>query len=217
MSQLKDINKAILEGNSAEAVKAVRQVLDSGTSPMDVIEKGVVAALDIVGKQYGAGEIFFPEMMLSAIAARESIAIAIERMGKGQYKPKATMLIGTVKGDLHDIGKNIVALVLRARGFDVIDLGVNVTEEKLVEAVKKYKPDFVGLSCLMTTTMMGMKDLINALTEAGLRNKVKVIVGGCPLSDGFAKQIGSDYCGRDAISTAVLLEEKLAEAKGKKK
>ena len=210
MEKLKDVMDAVVAGNIAETKDAVRQLLDKGITPGDVINRGLVAGLDVVGEQFGTGEMFLPEMILSAVAAREGIAIATKDMKKGQYKPKATMVLGTVKGDLHDIGKNLVALILRSRGFEVIDLGIDISDEQFVSAVREHKPEFLGMSCLMTTTMMAMKDVIDALTQAGLRDAVKVIVGGCPVTQGFASQIGADYYGRDAGSTAALLEKSLA-------
>ena len=215
MEELKDIMDAVVAGNIAGTKDAVRQALGKGVTPTDVIEKGMVAGLDVVGEQFAAGESFLPEMMLSAVAAREGIAIATEGMEKGQYKPKATMVLGTVKGDLHDIGKNLIALILRSRGFEVIDLGIDVHKEQFINAIREHKPDILGMSCLMTTTMVGMKDIIDALTEAGVRDKVKVIVGGCPLTQEFASQIGADYYSRNAGSTATLLEEIVTEIKGK--
>lgn len=215
MEKLKDVLDAVVAGNIGETKDTVRQALDKGTAPVDVINRGLVAGLDVVGEQFAKGEAFLPEMMLSAVAAREGIAIATEGMEKGQYKPKATVVLGTVKGDLHDIGKNLVALVLRSRGFEVIDLGIDIPAEQFVSAVREHKPELLGLSCLMTMTMMGMKDVINALTEAGLRNTVKVIIGGCPVTQEFVSQIGADYYGHDAVSTAVLLEKSLADIKGK--
>ncbi len=169
------------------------------------------AELDVVGEQFAAGQSFLPEMILSAVAAQEGIAIATEDFEKGQYKPKATMVLGTIKGDLHDIGKNLVALILRSRGFEVIDLGVDVDDEQFIMAVREHKPELLGMSCLMTATMVRMTDVINTLTKAGLRDTVKVIVGGCPLSQEFASQIGADYYNRDAVSTAALLERLLTK------
>ena len=198
-------------GTIHETKDAVRQALNKGTSPMDVISKGLVAGLDVVGEQFASGEKFLPEMMLSAIAAREGIDIAMAGIERGQYKPRATVVLGTVKGDLHDIGKNIVALILRSRGFEIVDLGVNVHEEQFISAVREHKPEILGMSSLLTTTMTGMKDVINALIEAGLKDKVKVIVGGAPVNQEFASQIRADYYSRDAGSTAVLLEKVLAE------
>ncbi len=211
MEQLKNIMDAVVAGNIGETKDAVRQALDKGTAPVDVIDKGLVAGLDVVGEQFGSGEMFLPEMILSAAAAREGITIATKGMEKGQYKPKATIVLGTIKGDLHDMGKNLVALLLRSRGFEVIDLGIDIHEEQFISAIREHTPELLGMSCLMTTTMMGMKDVINALTEAGLRDTVKVIIGGCPVTQEFASQIGADYYGRDAGSTATLLEKSLAD------
>jgi len=216
MEKLKDVIDAVVAGNIAETKDAVSQLLDKGVPPGDVIDKGLVAGLDVVGEQFGSGEMFLPEMILSAVAVREGIAIATKGMKKGQYKPKATMVLGTVKGDLHDIGKDLVALFLRSRGFEVIDLGIDIPDEQFVSAVREHKPELLGMSCLMTTTMMAMKDVINALTKAGLRDKVKVIIGGCPVTQEFASQIGADYYGRDAGSSAIMLEKSLADIKGKK-
>lgn len=209
MEELKGIMDAVVAGNIGGTKDAVSQALHTGVTQMDIMDKGIVAGLDVVGEQFAAGKTFLPEMMLSAVAAREGIAIATESMEKGQYKPRATMVLGTVKGDLHDIGKNLVALVLRSRGLGVVDLGVDVNEEQFISAVREHKPEILGLSCLMTTTMMGMKDVISALTKAGLRNTVKIIVGGCPVSQEFASQIGADYYAREAGSTAALLEKLL--------
>ncbi len=215
MEKLKDILAAVVAGNIGETQDMVRQALDKGTAPVDVINQGLVAGLDVIGEQFASGEAFLPEMMLSAVAAREGIAIATKGMKKGQYKPKATMVIGAIKGDLHDIGKNLVALVLRSRGFEVIDLGIDISAEQFISAIREHKPDLLGMSCLMTTTMVGMKDVIDGLTKAGLRNTVKIIIGGCPVSQEFVTQIGADYYGHDAVSTAALLEKSLVDIKNR--
>ncbi len=207
MKKLQDIIDAVVAGNIAGTKEAVNKALAKGIAPLDVINNGMVAGLDVVGEQFASREMFLPEMILSAVAAREGMAVATEGLDKGQLKPKATMVIGTVKGDLHDIGKNLVALVLRSRGFDVIDLGVDVPEEQFVSAVREHKPDILGMSCLITTTMVGMKDVIDALIKAGVRDRVKIIVGGCPVNQEFASQIGADYYSRDAGSTGALLEK----------
>jgi len=144
---------------------------------------------------------------------RQGIDIATETFKKGEYKPKATMVLGTVKGDLHDIGKNLVALVLRSRGFEVIDLGVDVREDDFIDAVKKHNPAFLGISCLMTTTMQNMKDSIDALAEAGLRDIIKVVIGGCPVNQDFASQIGADGYARNAVDAIDLVERLLVKIK----
>lgn len=214
MNELQDIIDAVVAGNIAETKEAVSKASGKGFAPLDIINKGMVAGLDVVGEQFAAGEMFLPEMLLSAVAAREGMAIATEGLDKGKLKPKATMIIGTVKRDLHDIGKNLVALILRSRGFDVIDLGVDIHEEQFVNAVREHKPDILGLSCLMTTTMVGMKDVINALVRAGVRDEVKIIVGGAPVNQEFASQIGADYYSRDAGSTGTSMEKVLPQIRG---
>lgn len=211
MEALKSIIEAVVAGSTSEIEELVRQALGKDISPMDIIEEGIVPGLDQVGEQFAREEIFLPDLLLSSIAAREGTATAMARMEKGQYKPKATMVLGTVKGDVHNIGKDIVATILRSRGFEVIDLGVDVHEEQFISAVKEHNPDILGISCLMTTTMMGMKNVISALVESGLRDTVKVIVGGCPVSQAFASEIGADYYGLNAGSTAALLEEVLID------
>lgn len=207
MEKFQDIIEAVIAGEASKTEDAVRRKLDSGVAPMEIINEGLIAGLNVVGERYSTGEMFVPEMMVSAIAARGGMDLATEGMKKGEYQTKGTMVIGTVKGDLHNVGKNLVALVLRARGFKVIDLGVDVDKEAFISVVREYKPEFLGMSCLMTTTMRGMKDVIVGLTEAGLRDTVRVLVGGCPVTQEFATQIGADYYRRDAGSVAVLLEE----------
>lgn len=214
MEDLIGIMDEIVAGNIAETKEAVRQAVGRGIAPMDIIDRGIVPGLDLVGEQFAAEEVFLPEILLSSIAAREGTAIAMEGMEKGQYKPKATMVLGTVKGDIHNIGKDILATILRSRGFEVLDLGVDVHEEQFISAVREHNPDMLGISCLMTATMMGMKDVISALTEAGLRDTVKVIVGGCPVSQEFASEIGADYYSRNAASAVALLEEIVTEIRG---
>ena len=135
-------------------------------------------------------------------------------MKEGQFEPKAKVILGTIKGDLHDIGKNLVVTILRSRGFDVVDLGIDVHEAKFVNAIREHKPDILGMSCLVTTTMIGMKDVVDAVTKAGLRDTMKVIVGGCPVTPEFAAHIGADYYSRDAGSTATLLEELFTKTNG---
>lgn len=215
MEDLVDLVDAVVAGNIAETKEAVRRAMDRGIAPLDIIEKGIVPGLDLIGKQFAAEEVFLPEILLSSIAAREGNAIAMEGMDEGQYTPKASMVLGTVKGDIHNIGKDILATILRSRGFAVVDLGVDVHEEEFVNAVREHRPDILGMSCLMTATMMNMKGVISALTEAGLRDSVKVIVGGCPVSQAFASEIGADYYSRNAGLAVDLLEEVVSEVRGK--
>jgi len=214
MEDLTDIVDAVVAGNIADTKGAVRRALGKGAAPMDTIDRGIVPAMDVVGERFAAEEIFLPDILLSSIAAREGSAIAMEDMEEGQYESKATMVLGTVRGDIHNIGKDILSTILRSRGFEVVDLGVDVQEEEFVSAVRRHEPDILGISCLMTATMMNMKGVISALTEAGLRDSVKVIVGGCPVSQEFATEIGADYYSRNAGSAAALLEEVIAGIRG---
>ena len=160
----------------------------------------------MVGDQFENGELFLPEMLLSALTVKAGMEVALEGLKEGEYEPKATMVIGTVKGDLHDIGKNLVTAVVEGNGFRVIDLGVDVGPEEFVSAVTEHEPEFLGLSALISTTTPGMKDVMDALVEAGLRNGLKVIIGGAPTSQGFASQIGADGYAREANMAVRVLE-----------
>ena len=214
MEKLQAIIGAVVNGNISETKALVRRAVDEGVDAMQIINEGLVAGLNVVGERFEAEEMFIPELVLSGVTAKAGIEIATEGLGKGEYKPKATVVLGTVKGDIHDLGKNLVGLILRISGFEVIDLGVNVDEEEFISAVREHKPAFLGMSCLMTMTMPGMKDVVDALTEAGLRDTVKVLVGGCSVSQDFASQIGADGYARHAAAAAVLLERLLTEIKG---
>ena len=211
MQKLEAISNAVVIGKIGETKELVSKAVEEGIDAMQIINEGLASGLEVVGARFKSGEMFLAEMMMSAVAAKAGIEIATENFKKGEYKPKATMVLGTVKGDLHDIGKNLVALVLRSRGFEVIDLGVDVREEDFIDAVKKHNPAFLGISCLMTTTMQNMKDSIDALAEAGLRDTTKVVIGGCPVNHDFASQIGADGYARNAVEAIDLMERLLAK------
>jgi 5-methyltetrahydrofolate--homocysteine methyltransferase len=211
LENFQDIMDAVVAGEANKTKEAVHLALNSGVDTMEIINKGLVAGLDIVGERFQTGEMFVPEMMLSALAAQGGIELATEGSAIGEFKPKATIIMGTVMGDLHDIGKNLVALIWRSRGFRVIDLGIDVSDEEFVNAVREHKPEFVGMSCLMTTTMAGMKNVITALAAARLRDNIKVLVGGAPLNQEYADQIGADGYARDGAAAAVLVERLLNE------
>jgi len=216
MESFADIVDVVVRGDIEDTKEAVRSALGRGALPMDVIERGIVPGLDLVGKQFAAEEVFLPELLLSSIAAREGNAIAMGAMDLGEYRPKACIVLGTVKGDVHNIGKDIVGTVLKSRGFEVVDLGVDVDEKQFIDAIEAHSPEILGMSCLMTTTMVNMRTVIDALTEAGLRNTVKVIIGGCPVSQEFASEITADYYSRNAASAVELLEQVVSESKGEK-
>lgn len=181
-----------------KAKEAARKALEAGIEPAHII-KAIAEAMDVVGKKYEKGEYFLSELIVAGELGKELTKMLEPYLKKEEIKRIGKVVIGTVKGDLHDIGKNIVAMMLEVAGFEVIDLGADVPPERFVEAVKREKPDIVAMSALLTTTMVEMKNVIEALKEAGVRDKVKVIVGGAPITRDFAESIGADGYGIDAI------------------
>lgn len=198
MSDYDGLVEAIQRGDAAGTENLVKTMLEKGRSPEQIIKNAVVVALDIVGKKFSAGECFIPEMLVAAKASQKGLDILRPLLVEGDYQAIGKVAIGTVRGDLHDIGKNIVSMMMEAAGFEVMDLGVDVSPEKFVEAVNTFDPDIVALSCLLTTTMESMRATVDQLNGAGLRDKVKVIIGGPPTSDEFANKIGADHYGEDA-------------------
>ena len=198
MASYEELATMIQEGNFVETQNQVRALLDQGKSPSEIIQKGIIEALDIVGKKFSEGECYIPEMLVSAKASQKGLEIVKPLLIKSGFKPKGKIVLGTVKGDLHDIGKNIVAMMLEGAGFQVIDLGYDVAPEKFIETVRTEKAQILALSCLITTTMISMKNTMDALREAGLLGKVKVMIGGPPTTEDFAKKIGADFRGKDA-------------------
>jgi 5-methyltetrahydrofolate--homocysteine methyltransferase len=185
-------------------VELTRQALEKKVSPQIIITEALTAGMHVVGEKYATKEYFIPDMLASAEAVGAAMDILKPYLEASHIETKGRMAVATVKGDIHDIGKNIVATLLKGAGYEVTDLGVDVPTEKIVEVVKKDKPDFLGLSALLTTTMAGMGEVIEALKENGLRDKVKVLIGGAAVSDEYAREIGADvYCtdGFHAIKT----------------
>ncbi len=198
---LKRLKEAIVNYDVEAAVEASKEVVRTGFDPLKAIEQGLGEGLKIVGDKFGAGEIFLPMLMIGAQAMKESLAILEPTLAKGaSRKVVGKVVIGTVEGDIHDIGKSIVAAMLIANGFEVHDIGCDAPTSKFVEKVKQVNPDIVGMSALLTTTMPKMTEIINALKKEGLRKKVKVIVGGAPVSAAWAEQIGADAYGEDAMA-----------------
>jgi len=184
----------------------IEKALTQGISLKDLINKGLTGGMDIVGQKYEAGEYFIPDMLASAEAVGVAMEILEPHLAKSGIKSKGKIIVATVEGDLHDIGKNIVSMLLRGAGYIVKDLGNDVTPQTIVAAVREEKPQFVGMSALLTSTMMHMKDTIEALTESGLRDKVKVIIGGAAVSEEFAQGIGADGYGADGFQAVRLVE-----------
>ncbi len=198
MPDYRALLEKIQEGDFAGVQKAVREFLAEGKSPDEVIQKGIVPALDVVGEKFSRGEAFIPEMLIAAKASQKGLEILKPLLAKGNFQPKGKVVIGTVKGDLHDIGKNIVGMMLESAGFQVIDLGFDVPPEKFMNAVKAEQAQILAMSCLLTTTMLSAKDTVEALRREGLYGKVRVMIGGPPTSGDYARQIGADFWGKDA-------------------
>jgi len=206
------IKNAVISGKHAEIKALVTQALDAGLDPNTIINDALIAAMDVVGTDFGSGKIFVPEMLVAALTMKSGLDIVKPRLAAGENQSRGTVIMATVKGDLHDIGKNLVSMMLEGAGFKVLDLGVDLSVEKLIDQVKAIQPDILGLSALLTTTMPEMQKVIAELKTQGLRDKLKVLVGGAPLDRAFAEKIGADGYGANAAE-AVELARRFAGVK----
>jgi 5-methyltetrahydrofolate--homocysteine methyltransferase len=204
---LKEIYTAVLEGERSTAKAGVEKALAESQNPLAILDV-MITAMAEVGRLFEEGEYFVPEMLISARSMQESMAILKPYLLAADVKPAGVVVAGTVKGDLHDIGKNLLCMMLESAGYQVMDLGADVSPERFVNAVKEHAPNLIALSALLTTTMPSMKTTIDALVAAGIRDQVKVIVGGAPLSEAYAREIGADGYAPDA-SRAVRLADSL--------
>jgi 5-methyltetrahydrofolate--homocysteine methyltransferase len=195
---LQQITDCILNFDRAAIEGKVRAALEAGIPPEQILNDGMIAAMNEVGRRFEVGEFFIPEMLVAAMTMQKGQDVLQPRLAGIGVKSAGRVVIGTVKGDLHDVGKNLVAMMLKGTGFDVIDLGVDIPPERFVEAVRSSSPNILAMSALLTTTMTNMKSTVAALKDAGLRGRVKVMVGGAPLSDAYAKEIGADGYAADA-------------------
>ena len=200
----------VVGGKFNDIEEAVQRAVDSGTDLNLLINDALISAMDIVGKRFADGDIYVPEMLVSAKTMKQGLDIIKPLLTSDQAEHRGTVVMGTVKGDLHDIGKNLVIMMMEGAGFRIIDLGVDVKIEDLIDTVKKEEADVLGLSALLTTTMPEMQKVIVALDEAGLRNQLKVIVGGAPIDQRFADEIGADGFGADAVEAVQLAREIVA-------
>ena len=198
MTILSDIAEALIEGNAPRVKSLTENALEQGISPIDIINTGLIKGMDVVGEKFRDMEISVPEVLISARAMHTSLEILNPLLSEHDVESRGTFMIGTVKGDIHDIGKNLVGMLMEGAGFEVIDLGVDIPADRFVEEAKKQSPDILGLSALLTVTMQEMGDIIEALAKAGLRDKIKVMVGGAPVTQEFADTIGADAYGEDA-------------------
>lgn len=201
---------AVMEGNAKGAASYVQAALDAGIPPSDILNKGCIAAMGEVGRLFEEGEMFVPEMLIAARAMQAGMNILKPHLAEGEITSAGKVVIGTVAGDLHDIGKNLVGMMLEGAGFEIVDLGTDVSAGDFVGAVKAHNPDLIGMSALLTTTMPSMRATVDALAEAGLRDRVKVIIGGAPVTQAFANEIGADGFAPDASSATRKARELLA-------
>ncbi len=199
MPQLSELTAAVAAGKRADTVRLTQELLAAGLSPQTVVEQGLVPGMAVVGEQFKCNEIFVPEMLVAARAMKEALKIVEPLLASAGIKPKYTALIGTVQGDLHDIGKNLISMMWRGANFAVVDLGTNVPPARFLAAAQEHQAHLIGLSALLTTTMPAMRETVRVLRDAHLPN-VKIMIGGAPISQSFADTIGADAYSPDAGS-----------------
>jgi 5-methyltetrahydrofolate--homocysteine methyltransferase len=204
MQDFNSLHDAILNGDAKAAKATTEAALAAGVEPMALVQSYMMPAMDRVGRRFECNEYFVPELLLSARAMKGALELVRPLLAAKGAEPAGRVVIGTVQGDLHDIGKNLVAAMLEGGGYEIFDLGVNVAPEKFVAAVKEKNADLVALSALLTTTLQGMKTTIDALSNAGVRRQVKVLVGGAPVTQKFADSIGADAFGDNAVSAVTI-------------
>lgn len=209
---VQEIYSAVLNGNASETKEKVQMALDNGSQAEELLNKGLIAAMKEVGQLFEDGEYFVPEMLISARAMKSGMTILRPILVSQDIKPIGRVVIGTVKGDLHDIGKNLVSMMLEGSGFEIIDLGTDVTPEKFLEAINTHKPDLVGMSALLTTTMTNIEKTLRFLEENGARKGLKVIIGGAPISQKYADEIGADGYAPDASQAAIVAKRMMEVA-----
>ncbi len=208
MADLKALADAVINGDQNTALEITKAALEEGTAAKDVLDNGLIAGMDIVGALFKKNEIYIPEVLIAARAMKMAMEVLEPELVKAGVEPVGKLLIGTVQGDLHDIGKNLVAMMLKGAGFQVIDLGVDVGPEKFVEQVKAANAQLIGISALLTTTMPGMEKTIKALKDTGI--PVKVMIGGAPVTQDYADKIGADGYAPDAASAVDLAKSLVA-------
>jgi 5-methyltetrahydrofolate--homocysteine methyltransferase len=204
---LEEISTAVIEGNLDDIEDLTDDALDEGLSAEEILNNGLTPGMDYVGVEFKAGNMFVPEVLRSAKAMQGSMSILRPLLAETGVKTVGKVLLGTVKGDLHDIGKNLVGMMCEGAGFEIKDLGRDVAPEQFVEAVKEYEPDVVGMSALLTTTMRTMESTVKVLEEAGVRDRVKIMIGGAPVTQAFADQIGADGYASNAAGAADLAKK----------
>ncbi len=209
---LTELFQAIVDGQAAVAKAKVQEAIDTGIEPVVVLNDGMIAAMREVGRRFETGKYYVPEMLIAARAMKSGLALLEPRLKQANVKSAGRVIAGTVRGDLHDIGKNLVCMMLQGAGFEIVDLGNNVTPDKFVAAARQDGTPIVALSALLTTTMPAMKETVDAFVRAGLRDQVKIIVGGAPVTEAYAREIGADGFAPDASRAVNLAQSLLAPA-----
>jgi 5-methyltetrahydrofolate--homocysteine methyltransferase len=207
MANLNSLRDSVIRGDQNTAVQATKQALDEGIDPGTILDEGLIAGMNVVGTRFKNNELYIPEVLIAARAMKMAMEILAPKLTEAGVQPVGKVVIGTVQGDLHDIGKNLVAMMLKGAGFEVLDLGVDVPPEKFVEQAKAMKPQIIGMSALLTTTMPGMERAVKALKQSGI--KIKTMVGGAPVTQGYADKIGADGYAPDAASAVDLAKSLL--------
>ncbi|WP_407313534.1 B12-binding domain-containing protein [Desulfosporosinus sp. SB140] len=210
MANFEELSKSVISGNLAKVKKLTQAHIDEATSPLDIINQGLIAGMSVVGARFKNGEMYVPEVLVAARAMSAGIEMVRPLIADQEMPSAGKVLLGTVKGDLHDIGKNLVGMMLESRGYTVINAGIDVPPEKFIQGIKDHKPNILAMSALLTTTMLHMKDTIELMKEEGIKDQVKVIVGGAPISQDFADEVGADGFAPDAASAVDLCNRLLA-------
>jgi 5-methyltetrahydrofolate--homocysteine methyltransferase len=209
MVDLKELAEYLINGKAPKVAELTKGALAEGILPEKILNEGLIAGMNVVGQKFKACEFYVPEVLIAARAMKGAMEILKPKLLEAGVKPIARIAIGTVKGDLHDIGKNLVSMMLQGAGFEIVDLGVDVTPEKYINTIKEQNVDMIGMSALLTTTMPSMKTTLKAMNEAGIRNKVKVMIGGAPITQSYANEIGADGYAPDAASAVEKAKELL--------
>ena len=207
---LEQLAKELFAGNAKGVAELTNKALAEGLKPSEVLNSGLIKGMSEVGVKFKANEIYVPEVLIAARAMKAGMEILKPKLAENGVEPVAKMIIGTVKGDLHDIGKNLVAMMMEGAGFEIIDLGIDVPAEKFIQAMKDNKPQVVGMSALLTTTMVQIKENIKAFNDAGVRSNVKVLIGGAPVTQKFTDEVGADGYAPDAASAVDKVKELLS-------
>ena len=209
MADLKALSEAVIKGDQNKALEITKAAISEGVAPADILNNGLIGGMNVIGVRFKNNEVYIPEVLIAARAMKTAMEVLEPKLVEAGVKPLAKAAIGTVQGDLHDIGKNLVVMMLKGAGFEVVDLGVDVSDKKFVEKVKETNPKVVGMSALLTTTMPSMEKTIKALKEAGLT--VKTMIGGAPVTQAYADKIGADGYAPDAASAVDVAKSLLSK------